>query len=103
MGVSRVPRVFATRATRTVGGSRPTSCAPSLGMRDGALRGSRRGRRALTPAFVSDNSIADRIVLGTVQLGMPYGKRRRAGLMPRTLAEEILDVAWSLGVRVFDT
>ena len=45
----------------------------------------------------------DRIVLGTVQIGLPYGKRRGSGLMSEGAAEEILDAAWDMGIRNFDT
>lgn len=45
----------------------------------------------------------ERIVLGTVQLGLPYGRRAGAGTMPEDAARAILDGAWSLGIRAFDT
>ena len=45
----------------------------------------------------------NRVVLGTVQLGLPYGRRAETGLMPMERAWSILDAAWSLGVRAFDT
>ena len=44
-----------------------------------------------------------RIVLGTVQLGLPYGRMAGMSLMPTERAWAILDTAWSLGVRAFDT
>jgi aryl-alcohol dehydrogenase-like predicted oxidoreductase len=44
-----------------------------------------------------------RFVLGTVQLGLPYGRLRHHALMPAAAAEAILDHAWRLGVRAFDT
>lgn len=47
--------------------------------------------------------LADRIVLGTAQLGLPYGRRRLEETMPEEMAAQILDAAWSLGVRAFDT
>jgi aryl-alcohol dehydrogenase-like predicted oxidoreductase len=47
--------------------------------------------------------MADRIVIGTVQLGMPYGRQRQRALMSRSDAFAVLDAAWELGVRTFDT
>lgn len=44
-----------------------------------------------------------RVVLGTVQLGLPYGRRRNDGLMPWREVAAILDRAWELGIRAFDT
>lgn len=52
----------------------------------------------------SSSLVAPRqVVLGTVQLGLPYGRRRNATLMPEGQAFAILDAAWELGIRVFDT
>src|SRR5437867_3499371 len=44
-----------------------------------------------------------RIVLGTVQLGIPYGRRRHDPPMPPQTAAAILAAAWDLGIRTFDT
>src|SRR3954469_25760364 len=44
-----------------------------------------------------------RIALGTVQLGVPYGRGRHRALMPVAEAEAILDAAWDAGIRAFDT
>lgn len=44
-----------------------------------------------------------RFVLGTVQLGKPYGRRRAYPLMSEAHAFRILDAAWDAGVRAFDT
>jgi len=55
------------------------------------------GRRA-RPAL-----IGERIVLGTVQLGLPYGRRRHERPLARAAALAVLDSAWDLGIRVFDT
>lgn len=44
-----------------------------------------------------------RVVLGTVQLGMPYGLRAGAGVLPPKVSRRILDHAYSLGIRTFDT
>ena len=44
-----------------------------------------------------------RIVLGTVQLGLPYGRRAAEATLPLSSVYEILDQAWSLGIRSFDT
>ena len=45
----------------------------------------------------------DRIVLGTVSLGLPYGRRLGAAALGRQEVEAILGEAWSAGVRAFDT
>ena len=45
----------------------------------------------------------DRIALGTVQLGLPYGRRAARGPMSPARARDVLDAAWALGVRHFDT
>ena len=42
-------------------------------------------------------------VLGTVQLGLPYGRNNTASLCSIEEAEKILETAWQLGVRAFDT
>lgn len=44
-----------------------------------------------------------RFVLGTVQLGLPYGRLRQSPLMTVEAAFRVLDSAWDLGVRNFDT
>ena len=45
----------------------------------------------------------DRVVLGTVQIGLPYGRRREADLISRDDAFALLDSAWDAGIRAFDT
>ena len=45
----------------------------------------------------------DRIVLGTVQLGIDYGVGNLSGKPTRREALNILDVAWESGIRLFDT
>jgi len=45
----------------------------------------------------------NRFVLGTVQLGLPYGRLRHSPLMTTDAAFRVLDAAWDLGVRTFDT
>lgn len=45
----------------------------------------------------------DRIILGTAQLGLAYGRRRGAGPLGEREAEEILEAAWDAGFRLFDT
>jgi aryl-alcohol dehydrogenase-like predicted oxidoreductase len=47
--------------------------------------------------------LASRIVLGTVQLGLAYGRRRESPIMSEAAAFRILDAAFSLGIRAFDT
>ena len=45
-----------------------------------------------------------KIILGTVQLGMPYGLGRwREELMPESIAFSILDAAWDMGITTLDT
>jgi aryl-alcohol dehydrogenase-like predicted oxidoreductase len=43
------------------------------------------------------------LVLGTVQLGLPYGRRRNEQPMSESMAFGILDHAWASGMRSFDT
>ena len=47
--------------------------------------------------------LTTRIVLGTVQLGLPYGRRCDSPVMTETAAVQILDRAWAIGIRAFDT
>jgi len=47
--------------------------------------------------------VRDRFVLGTVQLGLSYGRNRSLPVMSQQRAFRILDSAWSVGVRAFDT
>ncbi len=44
-----------------------------------------------------------RVVLGTVQLGLSYGRRQDQAPLSAGQAEAILDVAWACGIRRFDT
>ncbi len=44
-----------------------------------------------------------RLVLGTVQLGMPYGIANTTGQPKKEEAHEIVATAWRLGVNTFDT
>lgn len=44
-----------------------------------------------------------RLVLGTAQLGMPYGIANRTGQPDQAAAEEILGAAWQGGIREIDT
>ncbi len=43
------------------------------------------------------------LVLGTVQLGLPYGVTKSAGLMPDADAHDILRIAQDMGCAAFDT
>jgi aryl-alcohol dehydrogenase-like predicted oxidoreductase len=45
----------------------------------------------------------ERIILGTAQLGLSYGVRRAEPPLTQREAEEVLDAAWTAGVRAFDT
>ena len=44
-----------------------------------------------------------RCCLGTAQLGMPYGIANRSGKPTHKLAHQIIEKAWQMGVRTFDT
>lgn len=44
-----------------------------------------------------------RFVLGTVQLGVSYGSRQQEPVLEEVVAGRILDAAWELGIRAFDT
>ncbi len=43
------------------------------------------------------------MVFGTANLGMPYGRSRWRGVPSKAAAFELLDAAWSVGIRTFDT
>jgi len=49
------------------------------------------------------NKITSRLVLGTAQLGMPYGIANRTGQPDFDTAVSIIKVAWEYGIREFDT
>lgn len=53
--------------------------------------------------MVSTKSLTSRLVLGTAQLGMPYGIANRTGQPGKSAAESIVASAWEGGVREFDT
>ena len=44
-----------------------------------------------------------KLILGTVQLGLPYGIANTTGQPSQEVADEIVRVAWEGGVRTFDT
>jgi aryl-alcohol dehydrogenase-like predicted oxidoreductase len=44
-----------------------------------------------------------RIFLGTVQFGLPYGRNYHKEIMSRSEVNKILDAAWDIGIRGFDT
>lgn len=46
---------------------------------------------------------ADRLVLGTAQLGMTYGIANRSGQPDASQARAIVEAAWEAGIRTFDT
>ncbi len=48
-------------------------------------------------------TITNSFVLGTVQIGLPYGRNSAKSLCSEKDAHEIFDEAWRLGVRAFDT
>jgi uncharacterized protein len=43
------------------------------------------------------------LILGTVQLGLPYGRRRGKEVLDVATAHRILDAAWAAGIDTFDT
>jgi aryl-alcohol dehydrogenase-like predicted oxidoreductase len=43
------------------------------------------------------------LILGTAQIGLPYGVANRSGLIDRTEAAKILNLAWSEGIDTLDT
>lgn len=49
------------------------------------------------------NGLADRLVLGTAQLGMAYGVLNASGQPDYGTVLDMLGTAWSLGLREFDT
>ena len=57
----------------------------------------------LNPFSDNLNSVTEKFVLGTVQIGLPYGRKAGSHLCTENHAEELLQAAWELGVRVFDT
>lgn len=52
---------------------------------------------------VGNENSTDRMVLGTVQLGMPYGVANKTGQPDQGLANDILQAAWEGGIRTLDT
>ena len=53
--------------------------------------------------MAADIGLTSRIVLGTVQLGLPYGRHGDSPVMTESAAFHLLDTAWEVGIRVFDT
>jgi aryl-alcohol dehydrogenase-like predicted oxidoreductase len=45
----------------------------------------------------------DRLILGTVQFGLPYGVSHQGGAVPAGEAGRMLELAWQGGVRTLDT
>lgn len=54
------------------------------------------------PESLKPNRVG-RLMLGTAQLGMSYGINNKVGLMPETVALELLEAAYREGVRWIDT
>lgn len=52
---------------------------------------------------MSRNDVSSSLVLGTVQLGLPYGVANRTGQPDQAVATEIVRTAWENGIREFDT
>jgi len=50
-----------------------------------------------------ENDAASRLVLGTAQLGMPYGIANRTGQPDMETALSLIKTAWEQGIREFDT
>src|SRR4029078_9433621 len=57
----------------------------------------------LTEARIPVGDLTTKIVLGTVQLGLPYGRGAASPGMLKADSFRILDAAFSLGIRAFDT
>ena len=55
------------------------------------------------PSIEDKMNKASRLVLGTAQLGMPYGIANSTGQPDPQAAETILESAWAGGIREFDT
>jgi len=51
----------------------------------------------------TDEKAMSLLVLGTAQLGMPYGIANKTGQPDQKLANEILRTAWEKGIRTLDT
>lgn len=49
------------------------------------------------------NSLAKRLVLGTAQLGMPYGIANKTGQPDIAQSLAVVQAAWGVGIRTFDT
>jgi aryl-alcohol dehydrogenase-like predicted oxidoreductase len=49
------------------------------------------------------SNLVDRLVLGTAQLGTPYGIANHNGQPDQGLANDILNTAWQSGIRILDT
>lgn len=47
--------------------------------------------------------LTDKLILGTVQLGIPYGINNHTGQPDRMTAHQILRTAWEKGIRLLDT
>jgi aryl-alcohol dehydrogenase-like predicted oxidoreductase len=47
--------------------------------------------------------VSDLLVMGTVQIGLPYGRKAESVLCSVSEAERILEAGWSHGIRTFDT
>jgi aryl-alcohol dehydrogenase-like predicted oxidoreductase len=45
----------------------------------------------------------DQLILGTAQLGMPYGIANKTGRPNQKNATQIIETAWSSGIKTFDT
>lgn len=45
----------------------------------------------------------DRVILGTVQFGMPYGFNRKSNMPSKKEVMQMLEYAWLNGIRAFDT
>src|SRR5438445_813252 len=89
---------------------RPTTCAP-LGPVSDCPRDScnrswasapRERRRAAQP-YPGISLPTEHLVFGTANIGMPYGRSRWRGVPSKADAFELLDAAWSVGIRAFDT
>jgi aryl-alcohol dehydrogenase-like predicted oxidoreductase len=63
----------------------------------------RRGTERLPFVKRKESNLASRLVLGTAQLGMPYGVANNTGQPDFETAMSIIKTAWEYGIREFDT
>ena len=53
--------------------------------------------------MLNDETVISKIILGTAQLGQPYGIANASGMPDATMADLVLDEAWDGGINCIDT